>query len=121
MSFFRSIGLVLIGFAALALLAWGWVVWLPLVNTVSADHGPTWGYAALGAALAGTSVVAWGLWKLQDLLTLREGGGGGRTPVQLYCQRCGHPAAQRDTFCNNCGDRRFGTRRPATSAAGDSR
>jgi hypothetical protein len=111
MSLFRSLGLMLLGLTAMGILAWSWVAWLPLVSTVIVDHGSTWGYVALGGAFLLTSAIAWGLWRVQDLLTRRGDSRGPTLPDQLYCQRCGHPATRRDTFCANCGDTRLGLRR----------
>jgi hypothetical protein len=38
----RMVGVLLIGFAAMGVLAWGWGWWLAWAMNVGSEYGPTW-------------------------------------------------------------------------------
>ncbi len=110
---------VLLGLAALALIAWGWFLWLPLVGRIREDYGAGWAYAAFGGLTVLCVGVAWGLFQLQTRITAAADPRGRARPDVLFCQRCGRPAASGEYACQACGGTRFGMDRPHTAAPPD--
>jgi hypothetical protein len=104
----KVLGTFLIGFAALAVLGWGWIVWLPLAARLGAGRDPLWQLGAFGVMLAADVAVAAGLWRLQDVLTRRLDFRGLAPPERLYCQRCGAPLPYTELACGACGSTRLG-------------
>ena len=107
------LGTLLIGFTALAIIAWGWVFWLPVVGVIREDYGPAWGAVAFGGLLLGCVAAAWGLFKLHDRLEARLDPRRAGGPSRLYCQRCGLAFRLDPVVCRQCGSTRFGPAPPA--------
>ena len=113
----RVLGTFLLGFAALAVLAWGWIVWLPLAAQLGAGRGPGWQVGAFAALLATEIAVAMGLWRLQDVLTRRLDYRGAALAERLYCQRCGAALPYTEPACSACGSTRLGPAPPPKAHA----
>ncbi|MGH2355820.1 MAG: hypothetical protein ACRDJN_29780 [Chloroflexota bacterium] len=113
----KVVGTLLIGFAGVAILAWGWVIWLPAALAIGEEYGLLWRGVALAVLGLLSVAIAWGLWKLQDWLAR---GLDHRDPSlrdQFYCQRCGRAAASTAVACADCGGTRFGLTRPGTGVS----
>jgi len=112
----RMIAVLLIGFTAMAVLAWGWVWWLPYAMQVGDQHGPIWRSVAFAGMGAVSIAIAWALYGANDRLTrlldFRIHGRGVRD--RLFCQRCGTPAPAGHVLCAVCGGTRFGLTRPVS-------
>ena len=91
MAMLKVLGTFLLGFAALAVLGWGWIVWLPLAVRLGTGRDPLWQLGAFVGLLAVEVAVAAGLWRLHDALTRRLDFRGPALPDRRYCQRCGAP------------------------------
>ena len=107
------LGMFLIGFTGLAVLAWGWIFWLPIVGAVTQDHGPAWGAMTFGGLLLISVGVAWGLFKLQDRLSAKLDPSRAAGPQKVYCLRCGIAYARDPVVCRECGSTRFSPAPPA--------
>jgi hypothetical protein len=118
----KVLGTFVVGFAALAVLFWGWIIWLPLALGVGADWGGFWQVGAFAALLAGNVAVTMGLWRLQDGLVHRLDFRGRALADRLYCQRCGAAHPTTAPACTVCGTVRLGlappVRRALTEAPG---
>ena len=100
----------LIGFAGLAVLAWGWIGWLPIAMQLGEDYGPEWAWAGLAVGGAGTVGVAMALWRVQDALSRRldpNAAAGDSIVESLFCPTCGlfKPATLKADRCPACGAR----------------
>jgi hypothetical protein len=112
MAVVKALLILVVGFAAFAVINWAWVVWLPVLAMVNEDYGGRWGLAALIALFALAGGIGLALWKLQDRLTTGASGRGRPAADVLYCQRCGAPARLSDQFCASCGGTHLAMRRP---------
>ena len=116
----KVLGTFLVGFAALAVLFWGWIIWLPLALGLGADWGGFWEFGVFAALLAGNVAVTMGLWRVQDGLVHRLDFRGRALADRLYCQRCGAAHSMTAPACTVCGTVRLGptppVRRPPTEA-----
>ncbi len=104
------LGVFLIGFMGLAVLAWSWIAWLPLAMQVGEDHGQQWAWAALAAGGLGTVLLAMGFWRLQDALARRldpNAAVGDSIAETLFCTSCGlfKPSSLKADKCPACGAR----------------
>lgn len=104
------LGVFLIGFTGLSVLAWGWIAWLPLAMQVGEDYGRSWAWAAFAAGGAGTVCLAMALWRVQDALSRRldpNAGAGDSIAETLFCRSCGlfKPSTLRADRCPACGAR----------------
>jgi hypothetical protein len=116
----RVLGTFLIGFAALAVLAWGWIVWLPLAARLGAGRDPRWQLGAFAVLLAADVAVAAGLWRVHDVLTRRLDYRGPALAERRYCQRCGAALPATEPACRACGSTRLGPAPPpGPRAAGE--
>jgi hypothetical protein len=114
----RMVGVMLIGFAAMAIVAWGWGWWLAWAMYVGEEYGPNWRIVALVSMAALNVAAGWGLFRLQDRLARKmDFRMGPRAPRdRLFCQRCGAAAEASAAACSVCGAARFGLRPPAAPA-----
>ena len=100
----------LLGFTGLAVLAWGWITWLPLAMQIGDDFGETWRWVALIACGAATVALAMLLWRVQDALSRRldpNAALDGSIAESLFCRTCGlfKPATLKADRCPACGER----------------
>ena len=107
------LGVFLIGFMGLGVLAWSWIAWLPLAMQVGEDHGQQWAWAALAVGGLCTVLVAMGFWRLQDALSSRldpNAGTGDSIAESLFCKSCGlfKPGSLKADKCPACGARFMG-------------
>jgi ribosomal protein L40E len=113
----KVLGTFLIGFAALASLFWGWILWLPLAAGMGAEWGGLWQVGAFAALLAVNVAVTAGLWRLQDDLVHRLDFRGRALEERRYCQRCGAAHPSTAPACNVCGTVRLGLTPPVRPRA----
>ena len=102
------LGVFLIGFTGLSVLAWGWIAWLPAAMQVGEDFGPGWRWVAFAAGGAATLAVASGFWRVQDTLSRRldpNRAPGDSVAADLFCRTCGlfKPARLSADRCPSCG------------------
>jgi hypothetical protein len=116
MAMLKVLGTFLLGFAALAVLGWGWAVWLPLAVRLGAGRDPLWQLGAFVGLLAADVAVAAGLWRLHDAATRRPDFRGRALPNRWYCQRCGAPLPDAEPACRACGGTRLGPVPPSPRA-----
>ena len=111
----RMMGVLLLGFAAMALIAWGWTWWLAWAMEIGEEHGPSWRWAAVTAMATINLAAAVLLYRLHDRITSRlDYRLGRRAPRdRLFCRRCGAPAPADQVLCAICGGTQFGLSRPA--------
>ena len=111
----RMVGVLVLGFAAMGLVAWGWSIWLAWAMYVGEVHGSTWQWIAVGTMGAVNVAIAAVIYRLHDRLTSRlDYRLGRRAPRdRLFCRRCGSPAPADQVLCAICGGTQFGLSRPA--------
>ena len=102
---------LLMGFAGLAVVGWGWFFWLPYLAQIGEDYGRIWEAAAFVAFTAVSLAVAWGLFRLQGRISRAADPRGRALPDVMYCQRCGSPVRPDAYACPSCGGTRIGSRR----------
>lgn len=101
-----SLAVFLLGFLALLVLFAGWVVWLPVVARVAADHGTGWGLATFVPAFLAAVGVGAALFRAHDALARRLDPRGRALPDETYCRGCGFPRPARFALaCPICGER----------------
>jgi len=111
----RVVGIMLVGFAAMAIVAWGWGWWLAWAMNVGEEHGPVWrGVAIVAMALLNVGLAVL-LFRWQARMSRwMDFGTGRRAPAdRLYCQRCGESQPLSAMVCAVCGGTRLGVSRPA--------
>ena len=111
----RMVGVLVLGFGAMGLIAWGWVGWLGWAMLIGEEHGPTWRWVAVSVMAAINLWAAILLYRLHDRITSRLDYRLGRNVPRdrLFCRRCGAPAPADQVLCAICGGTQFGLARPA--------
>ena len=110
----RMMGVLLLGFSAMALIAWGWIGWLAWAMEIGEQHGPSWRWAAVVVMATLNLAAAVLLYRLHDHFTSRlDYRLGRRAPRdRLFCRRCGTPAPADQVLCAICGGTQFALTRP---------
>lgn len=105
----RMVGVLVLGFAAMGVIAWGWGFWLAWAMYIGEEHGPTWRWTTIG--VMGILNLAAGvlLFRLHDRLTRTlDFRLGGRAPKdRVFCRRCSTPAPPDQVLCAVCGSTQF--------------
>jgi hypothetical protein len=106
----RMVGVLVLGFFAMGLIAWGWGFWLAWAMYIGEEHGPTWRWVAVVAMATVNVAAAVLLYRLHDRLARNlDFRLGRRAPRdRLFCRRCGTPAPADQVLCAVCGGTQFG-------------